>query len=115
MDLIDFLIIGTICFVCIAFMAGETTERALDTFGAGFLPYRKEGWPRGVQEGEAVAWDWSKLPDRDVPAFEREPEPDSPAEIFEIDGDAEPGGLGLSDVAGGSVGAGGSFRGSSGQ
>ena len=44
----------------VTFVASPATERALDTFAAGFMPYRAVvGWPRGVQEEEPVAWRWS--------------------------------------------------------
>ena len=44
----------------VKFIASPATDRALDTFAAGFLPYRAVvGWPRGVQEEEPVAWRWS--------------------------------------------------------
>jgi hypothetical protein len=88
MDLFDFLVICTVCFVCTAFLAGGATELALDTFGAGFLPYRGPGWPRGVQEGEPVRFNLAAMTDRAVRPIDREPAPDSPAEIFEIEADA---------------------------
>ena len=45
----------------------------LDSFGAGFLPYRADdAWPHGVQEEEPRAWRWRM---RDVPDLDgNEPE-----------------------------------------
>lgn len=106
MDLIDILIVVAICVVCVVFIAGETTEKALDSFGAGFLPYRREGWPRGVQEGEPVAWDWSAMADRSVPAVDRPSAPDTPAEVFDIDD----GGIDLDSIVDGHVGGGRALR-----
>lgn len=51
-----FLLLGT---AMIMFVVSPTTARGLDTFGAGFVPYRGPGWPRGVQEEEPVHWSWS--------------------------------------------------------
>src|SRR5262245_41090772 len=85
MDPVSNIIGLAISIACFAFLLGGRGERVLDTFGAGFLPYRKDGWPRGVQEGEPVAWRWSSLADRSLPAAEREVAPGTPAEIFEID------------------------------
>jgi hypothetical protein len=107
MDLFDILIAAAISIVCVAFLAGEKTESVLDTFGAGFLPYRKDGWPRGVQEGEPVPWKWSAMADRSVSPVEREPAPGTPAEIFEIDSDDD---VALTGIERGSVGPGGSLR-----
>jgi hypothetical protein len=88
MDFMTILIVAGIFVVLVVFTADVTTGKALDTFGAGFVPYRGPGWPRGVQEGEPVAWDWSAMADRDVPAIDREPVPGTPAEIFELDASA---------------------------
>jgi hypothetical protein len=51
-----FLLLGS---ALIVFVVSPTTARGLDTFGAGFVPYRSPGWPRGVQEEEPVHWSWS--------------------------------------------------------
>lgn len=58
-----FLLVGT---AMIAFVVSPTTARGLDTFGAGFVPYRGPGWPRGVQEEEPVRWSWSAPRGADV-------------------------------------------------
>ena len=50
----------------------------LDSFGAGFMPYRADdGWPHGVQEEEPRAWRWRR---RAAP----DPEGSEP-EIVELD------------------------------
>lgn len=48
-----FILLGT---AMIAFVVSPTTARGLDTFGAGFVPYRSAGWPHGVQEEDPVHW-----------------------------------------------------------
>ncbi len=57
-----FILLGT---AMIAFVVSPTTARGLDTFGAGFVPYRSAGWPHGVQEEEPVHWSWSRPPGPD--------------------------------------------------
>jgi hypothetical protein len=51
-----FLLLG---IALIVFVVSPTTAHGLDTFGAGFVPYRSAGWPQGVQEEEPVHWSWS--------------------------------------------------------
>jgi hypothetical protein len=85
MDIPTILIVLGISLVFVVFMAGETTGRGLDAFGAGFLPYREAGWPRGVQEGEPIPWKLSAMTERGLPPVEREVPPDTGAEVFEID------------------------------
>lgn len=58
-----FILLGT---AMIAFVVSPTTARGLDTFGAGFVPYRSAGWPHGVQEEEPVHWSWSPPPGPDA-------------------------------------------------
>ena len=53
---IVFVILGA---ALVAYVASPTTARGLDTFGAGFVPYRSAGWPHGVQEEEPVHWSWT--------------------------------------------------------
>jgi hypothetical protein len=69
------------------FLASEGTARGLDAFGAGFLPYRDAGWPRGVQESEPIPWQWSAMSERGVAQAERDPAPGSGIEVIEIEGD----------------------------
>ncbi len=85
MDIPTILIVFGISLVFVVFMAGETTGKGLDAFGAGFLPYREAGWPRGVQEGEPIPWKLSAMTERGLPPIEREVPPDTGAEVFEID------------------------------
>src|SRR5688500_12490833 len=53
--------LGLISLVAVfaALTVSPRTAQSLDTFAAGFLPYRGAGWPRGVQEEEPVPWSWS--------------------------------------------------------
>ena len=51
-----FIVLGA---ALVVFVVSPTTARGLDTFGAGFVPYRSAGWPQGVQEEDSVAWSWS--------------------------------------------------------
>lgn len=51
-----FILLGA---AMVVFVVSPTTARSLDTFGAGFVPYRSAGWPQGVQEEEPVHWSWS--------------------------------------------------------
>ena len=61
--IVVFILLGT---AMIAFVVSPTTARGLDTFGAGFVPYRSAGWPHGVQEEEPVHWSWSPPRRRDA-------------------------------------------------
>jgi hypothetical protein len=69
------------------FLASDGTARGLDAFGAGFLPYREAGWPRGVQEGEPIPWHWSSMAERGVAPADRDPAPGTGVEVIEIEGD----------------------------
>jgi hypothetical protein len=67
MDLLTGLVFLLAGAAIVKFVVSPSTERVLDTFAAGFMPYRAAaGWPRGVQEEEPVAWNWSDG-DRPVP------------------------------------------------
>ena len=59
MDIFAVVVFILMGIAMIAFVVSPTTARGLDTFGAGFVPYRGPGWPRGVQEEEPVRWSWS--------------------------------------------------------
>lgn len=59
MDIFAVVVFILVGVAMIAFVVSPTTARGLDTFGAGFVPYRGPGWPRGVQEEEPVRWSWS--------------------------------------------------------
>ena len=58
-----FIVLG---IALVTFVVSPTTARGLDTFGAGFVPYRGAGWPHGVQEEEPVHWSWSPPPRPDA-------------------------------------------------
>jgi hypothetical protein len=85
MDILGILVILFLGAGIGRFLASDGIARGLDALGAGFLPYREAGWPRGVQEGEPIPWKWAAMSDRGAPPIEREPAPDAGAEIFEID------------------------------
>jgi hypothetical protein len=86
-------------------LSSEGTERGLDALGAGFLPYRADmGWPRGVQEGEPVAFKLSAMSERGAPSANLEPPPDAGIEVIELDGgqlDAELTGIDHGHISGG--------------
>jgi hypothetical protein len=86
-------------------LSSEGTTRGLDAFGAGFLPYRADmGWPRGVQEGEPVAFKLSALSERGAHPADLEPSPDAGIEIIELDGgpyEAELTGIDHGHISGG--------------
>jgi len=85
MDLLTALVLIVAGSLLYAWLTSPTTERALDAFAAGFLPYREAGWPRGVQEEEPRPWQWSSMAERGVPPAERDPAPGAGVEIIEID------------------------------
>lgn len=59
MDIFAGLVLISLVAAFAALVVSPRTARSLDTFAAGFLPYRSAGWPRGVQEEEPVRWSWS--------------------------------------------------------
>ena len=59
MDIFASLVVVLVGVAILGWIASPTTARGMDTFGAGFVPYRSAGWPRGVQEEEPVHWSWS--------------------------------------------------------
>jgi hypothetical protein len=87
MDILGILVILLLGAGIGRYLASDGTLRGLDAFGAGFLPYREDGWPRGVQEGEPIHFKLSAMSDRGVPPADREPAPDAGVEVIEIDGD----------------------------
>ena len=80
-----FIILGA---ALVAYVASPTTARGLDTFGAGFVPYRSAGWPQGVQEEEPVHWSWSER--RGPGAPDGDPDTSPPSQIVEIAGPDAP-------------------------
>ena len=65
MDIFAVVVIILLGLAMIVFVVSPTTAHGLDTFGAGFVPYRSAGWPHGVQEEEPVHWSWSASGPRD--------------------------------------------------
>ena len=59
MDLFAGLVLVTLGATFAALLVSPRTARSLDTFAAGFLPYRSAGWPQGVQEEDPVPWSLS--------------------------------------------------------
>ncbi len=59
MDIFAGLVVIGLGVAFAALIISPRTGRGLDTFAAGFLPYRNAGWPQGVQEEEPVRWSWS--------------------------------------------------------
>ena len=59
MDIFASLVVVLVGVAILGWIASPTTARGMDTFGAGFVPYRSAGWPHGVQEEEPVHWSWS--------------------------------------------------------
>ena len=59
MDIFAGLLIVALVAAFVALVVSPRTGRSLDTFAAGFLPYRSAGWPQGVQEEDPVPWSWS--------------------------------------------------------
>ena len=59
MDIFAGLLVVALVAAFAALVVSPRTGRGLDTFAAGFLPYRSAGWPQGVQEEDPVPWSWS--------------------------------------------------------
>ena len=68
MDIFNGLVVILLGAAMVALVVSPGTARGLDTFAAGFLPYRSAGWPHGVQEEDPVPWSWSTAGERRVPA-----------------------------------------------
>ena len=58
MDIFAGLLVVAFVAAFAALVVSPRTGRGLDTFAAGFLPYRSAGWPQGVQEEDPVPWSW---------------------------------------------------------
>jgi hypothetical protein len=69
MDIFAGLLVVALVAAFAALVVSPRTARSLDTFAAGFLPYRGAGWPQGVQEEDPVPWSWSSQHD---PCLDRE-------------------------------------------
>ena len=84
MDPLDALVLLLILGAAYVLLRGWTMPSGvLDSFGAGFLPYRADdGWPHGVQEEEPRAWAWRA---RDVSRPDSlSPDPADEPEIVEL-------------------------------
>jgi hypothetical protein len=105
MDIVGILVILIAAAGIGRFLSNGGTARGLDALAAGFLPYRSDmGWPRGVQEGEPIAFKLSAMSDRGVPPADREPVPGAGVEVIELDGgyEAELTGIDPGHISGGS-------------
>lgn len=67
MDIFAGLALIALLGVFAALVVSPRTAQSLDTFAAGFLPYRSAGWPQGVQEEDSVRWSWSPPRTPDAP------------------------------------------------
>ena len=103
MDLLTVLVLILAGAAMYKLVVSPGTERAIETFAAGFVAYRDplKGWPRGVQEEDPVAWSWSGpgRPDRRSPVSESTDATDASAapptageaaEVIEISGEGAP-------------------------
>ena len=61
MDIFAAVVFFLLGAALVVFVVSPTTAHGLDTFGAGFVPYRSAGWPHGVQEEEPVHWSCRRL------------------------------------------------------
>jgi hypothetical protein len=84
MDLLTALVVLVIGTFAYAWLKSPSDDREVDKF-VGFLRYREDGWPRGVQEGEPIPWDWASMRERGVPEVDREPAPDAGVKVIDID------------------------------
>jgi hypothetical protein len=60
MDIFAAVVFCILGAALVVYVVSPTTARGLDTFGAGFVPYRGAGWPHGVQEEEPVHFSLSE-------------------------------------------------------
>lgn len=84
MDIFASLVVVLVGVAILGWIASSTTARGMDTFGAGFVPYRSAGWPHGVQEEDPVPWSWSSAREPAEPVRGSDSDPDGGAEIIEI-------------------------------
>lgn len=87
MDPLTALVLLAVGAVIVKVVFSPATERGIDAFAAGFLPYKGPGWPQGVQEEEPVAWSWSGGDGVGGPRIGADVSVDAP-EIVDIDGDS---------------------------
>ncbi len=89
MDILTTLVLLAAGAAIVKVVFSPATERGIDAFAAGFLPYKGPGWPQGVQEEEPVAWSWSGAGRAATSGSGRDGPLDAP-EVVDIDGDAAP-------------------------
>jgi hypothetical protein len=65
MDLPTTVVVLLIGVAIVGWLASARDGRALEAFGLGFIGYRSYGWPRGVQEEDAIHFDFSEHRDGD--------------------------------------------------
>jgi hypothetical protein len=83
MDLPTTIVILLVGAALIGWLAGARDGRALEAFGSGFIGYRSYGWPRGVQEEDAVHFTFGAV-DRRVAAEDGPAPPDAAPELIEL-------------------------------
>jgi hypothetical protein len=88
MDIFAAVVFCILGAALVVYVVSPTTARGLDTFGAGFVPYRGAGWPHGVQEEEPVHWSWSAPQGPDETDFHSGSAPGP--EVVEISGTDAP-------------------------
>lgn len=64
MDLLTTVIVLLIAAALVGWVAAAIDGRPLEAFGSGFVGYRSYGWPRGVQEEDAVRFSPAAWHDR---------------------------------------------------
>lgn len=84
MDFLPGLVVLGTTAVMLEWITSRRTVRGLDLFAAGFLPYRADGCPQGVQEPDPVPWSWSATSLSAVDPFLADDLPDEPTGEIEI-------------------------------
>jgi hypothetical protein len=84
MDLLTTVVVLLIAAAVVGWVAAAIDGRPLEAFGSGFIGYRSYGWPRGVQEEDAVHFSPTAWHDR--PSIEDDPtRPLAGPELIELD------------------------------
>jgi len=88
MDLLTTVVVLLIAAAFVGWLAAAIDGRPLEAFGSGFVGYRPHGWPRGVQEEDAVHFAPGAWHDR--PSMDEDPaRPLSEPELIELDDAAQ--------------------------
>ncbi|MFL5685305.1 MAG: hypothetical protein ACJ77D_04560 [Chloroflexota bacterium] len=79
MDLLTTVVVLLIAVALIGWVTAAIDGRPLEAFGSGFVGYRSDGWPQGVQEEDAVhfapsAWHEQPSMDDDAAGSPYDPE-----------------------------------------